>query len=421
MLLPVRVEIDLPVIPALDKTSIPAISAMCWCFLIKKTWIPVVPQLTREKILFFGIFVCIVITTLNNPEPFFDGEKIIRGLTLYDGISWAIKMYFNLIPFLLASKIVRTPEDIYRLTRMMMITGILYTPAILFEIRMSPQLHSWIYGFFPHTFNQMVRFDGFRPVVFIGHGLLVAILMVFVCGMTATFAKMRLRLLNIPTAWILLYLLIVLVLCKSVGAWMIGLVAVISILILPANAKQKAGTAIAMLIVMYPLISLWGWFPHDFLLEKAAFFGPDRVQSLEFRFDNEAALLQHARDKIYLGWGSWGRNRLFDSTVDGYLIALLGTSGMLGYLMVTGLVMSSILRVRHAMIQAPLLQEKRLISSLSILIALMMVDQIPNSSLTAIVWFFSGALVGCAQGLKRKKDAYFVYKPRPQPLLRLTN
>lgn len=393
MLLPVKVEIDLPLVPPLDKTSIPAVSAMLWCLVVKKKWVPIVPDMLWEKFLFCSIFILLILTAATNSEPVFNGEQLIQGLRIYDGISYAMNFYIELIPFLLGMAIVKDKGDLYKLVRLMVIAGVLYTPAILFEIRMSPQLHNWVYGFFPHSFLQQVRFDGFRPVVFIGHGLTVAILMVIVCAMTATLAKMRLSIAKIPATLILLYMIVVLLLCKSVGAWIIGAIAIAFILLLPASTKQKTAFVVALLIACYPLFSLFGWFPFEELLEAASVFGEDRVQSLAFRFNHEGALLNHALEKMWLGWGGWSRNRLADSVTDGYWIILLGTAGMLGYLGVTGLLLSSIYRAGQTIHSSKDQQERRLLSSLSLLIALIMLDQIPNGSLTSVVWFFCGAMI----------------------------
>lgn len=403
LILPVKVAIDLPLIPALDKTSVPNLSAIAWCFLVKKQWIPLIPNRGRERVLFVFIFVFLLLTALNNSQPVFDGEKFIKGLTLYDGVALSIALYFDLLPYLLGIAIVRSKHDLYRLAKLFIIAGLIYTPAILFEIRMSPQLHTWIYGFFPHTFNQMVRFDGFRPVVFIGHGLFVAMFMVLVCCMAASFSQMRIRMARIPMLLVLIYLCVVLVLCKSVGAWLLGTMAVLSILFLQPGLKQTLALSIATMVVFYPLLCVLGWFPHDSLVEFATFFGPERAESLAFRFSHESALMAHAQEKLLLGWGGWGRNRLHDSTVDGYWIIRLGTSGVLGYLMIAGLLLSSIWRAGNIVRNSKDIQERRLLSSASILIALIMVDQIPNSSISVVMWFFCGAMTGVRSPLPRAK------------------
>ena len=401
LLLPVKVGIDLPLIPALDKGTIPSLSAMLWCFVIKKIWVPLVPSTWREKILFCAIIFLMVMTSTTNSEPVFNGEKMVQGLRLYDGIAFALDGYLNLLPFLIGTAIVRTKVDLYQLVRMLVIAGLLYTPLILLEIRISPQLHTWIYGFFPHQFAQMMRFDGFRPVVFIGHGLLVAILMVIVCSMAACLAQMRLSVARVPAMLILIYLLVVLVLCKSVGAWLIGLVAVSATLFLSAGLKQKAAILIVLSVICYPLISMLGFFPAESIVNAATVFGADRADSLAFRFHHEDQLLKHAKEKIWLGWGSWGRNRLSNSVSDSYWIIVIGTAGMLGYLAMTGLFLSTLMRASTMIRISHDRQEKRMLASISLLIALVMVDQIPNSSMSHLIWFICGALLGATSLGKR--------------------
>lgn len=65
--------------------------------------------------------------------------------------------------------------------RFLVIAGLIYTVPMLYEIRMSPQLHTIFYGYFPHSFGQQARGGGFRPVVFMGHGLLVGFLRLSSC------------------------------------------------------------------------------------------------------------------------------------------------------------------------------------------------------------------------------------------------
>src|SRR5437870_12226972 len=42
---------------------------------------------------------------------------------------------------------------------------------------LNPQLHLWIYGFRQHSFAQQMRDGGYRPLVFMQHGLMVAMWM----------------------------------------------------------------------------------------------------------------------------------------------------------------------------------------------------------------------------------------------------
>ncbi|MFM7428604.1 MAG: hypothetical protein ACKO1F_01760, partial [Flammeovirgaceae bacterium] len=60
------------------------------------------------------------------------------------------------------------------------------------------------------------------------------------------------------------------------------------------------------------------------------------MASLQFRFDNEAILAEKARQRIFLGWGGYGRNLIFDESgglstvVDSVWIITFGTRGLLG-------------------------------------------------------------------------------------------
>ena len=76
-----------------------------------------------------------------------------------------------LIPFILGSRILTSSNSNEQIIRNLTLAGLFYSLAMLFEIRMSPQLQNWIYGFTPGEFYQQARGDTFRPIVFMGHGL----------------------------------------------------------------------------------------------------------------------------------------------------------------------------------------------------------------------------------------------------------
>ena len=80
--------------------------------------------------------------------------------------------------------------------RGLVVAGLIYSLPMLFEVRMSPQLHTWIYGYFPHSFGQQMRDGGFRPVVFIGHGLGVAFFVMTTVVAAAAFWRTGTHLFN---------------------------------------------------------------------------------------------------------------------------------------------------------------------------------------------------------------------------------
>ena len=52
--------------------------------------------------------------------------------------------------------------------------ALIYAPLCLLELRLSPQLHRWVYGYHQHDFVQTMRDGGYRPMVFMEHGLMVS-------------------------------------------------------------------------------------------------------------------------------------------------------------------------------------------------------------------------------------------------------
>ena len=178
LLLPVATAIDLPLIPSINKESVSALSALVGCILIKKMNISLLPRAGIEKWLVLAFILLPFFTFITNTEPMFDGRYWRQGLTIKDVIGGVFLNFIPIIAFLLGLQLVRRYDDQLKLFKFLTIAGLCYSIPILFEIRFSPQLHTWIYGFFPHVFMQQMRGDGYRAVVFIGHGLAVAFFVV---------------------------------------------------------------------------------------------------------------------------------------------------------------------------------------------------------------------------------------------------
>src|SRR5262245_19095250 len=114
------------------------------------------------------------ITAQLNSDPIQIGTTSLPGIGQYDAFSAVVAQFIFFLPFLLGRQILHSSADTHEVLQVLVVAGLFYSLAILFEIRMSPQLYTWIYGYFPHSFAQQMRDGGFRPVVFIGHGLVVA-------------------------------------------------------------------------------------------------------------------------------------------------------------------------------------------------------------------------------------------------------
>jgi hypothetical protein len=125
----------------------------------------------------------------------------------------------------------------------------------------------------------------------------------------------------------------------------------------------------------------------------------ERAQSLAFRFDNEEILLEHAAKRPIFGWGFWDRNRVRDpetgrslTVTDGYWIIIIGVLGWTGYISVFGLLTLPLFRLWWCH-NATATDEHRLTLGTSLLLAVNLLELIPNSSINTMTWLLVGLLL----------------------------
>lgn len=402
MWLPVNVGIDLPVIPTFDKQSIPALAAWYACIKLAKSPINFfrLKGITRFLILTFLLSPMITVT-LNQEPIIFDWGLVLPPESLYNTISVFLASCIKFLPFFFGIQLFRTTEHHIMLFRMLIIAGLIYSLFALFEIRISPQLHAWTYGFFPHEFGQQIRNGGYRAVVFMGHGLLVAVFLMASVLSAALFWKQHQFIKRFPPILVWAYLIIVMILQKSVASLLYSLVATVLIRFTTPMLTLSVARAIALIGLCYPLLCLMDIFPHQYLLDLSAGAGTERVESLQFRFDNEKLLLEHAKEKIFFGWGGFGRNRVYAEyaserygTTDGQWIISLTAAGLVGFFGLFGLLILPIFKAVKTIQFTNSQIDKELLAAHTFLLAVILIDQLPNASVGGWTWLLVGSLLG---------------------------
>jgi hypothetical protein len=403
MLLPVKTAIDLPMIPSIGKDEISAIAALFGCYFIK-----------HEKIAFFGnnklqkniILILLIIPIFNvffNQDPMFNGASWMPSLTVYDALAQVLAQCLELLPFIIAISIVKNVDDLEKIIRLLVMSGLVYSFPVLLEVRISPQLHTWVYGFFPHEFAQQKRFNGFRAVVFMGHGLLVATFL-FVCVCAAAIqVKIGTQRQKTRNIFIFGYLLLVLIASKSVGAIILAMIATASILFLFNTMQRIIVKIMVAVFLLYPTLSILGLIPYEGIISFIKDFNTDRADSLDFRFTHEKAMLAHAYEKVFIGWGGWARHRLADSVSDGYWLIVYGRYGAVYFYALFGLfILPAISKLKGI---ASTFNEKTIYAGFSLILAGALFDQIPNSSLdSSWLWYLCGCLGGYVSNHKLNKQ-----------------
>ena len=254
LLLPVGVDIDFPLIPSLNKDTIPAIMAFLGCKYIAKENVKILPPKGIERNLILLLFLGAVGTVLTNGDPIDESGRYLPGLSYRDVFSVVMAKLLLLLPFTLGIQLIKTSEDQIQLLKLIVLAGLLYSVLIIFEIRMSPQLHKWIYGFFPHTWGQQVRYGGFRPVVFLGHGLWVSIFIVIVIGAALPLSKLKIKLSKPPNLVVIIYLVLLLILSKGFGSILLAAVILITVGLFKPRIIYLVSTLIALVSITYPFL-----------------------------------------------------------------------------------------------------------------------------------------------------------------------
>jgi hypothetical protein len=410
LLLPVNTAFELPAIPPLDKTAIPNLSILLCCLIfVRERWLSALTDPAPVLLMLIFIFSPFL-TSINNPTPLIYGERFIPAMSTYDALAQSSTNLITLIPFVAGYGILKTEFRHQQLLRAIVIAALAYSVLMLIEIRLSPQLHRMIYGFFPHDFSQQMRGGGFRPVVFLGHGLLVAIF----CAMAIIAALSQWRTAKggarTQAGMIAIYFWGVLILCKSLGAAILALLLAPVLAFARANRIALCSALLCVIIVTYPAIRAGGLIPVNSVSALTKSFSADREGSLNTRLVNEDKLLERGAIKPWFGWGSWGRSRVYneetgrdESITDGAWIIVLGTWGWGGYLSMFGLLCVGCIR---------LLWKRKTRKNVGIagaaimtILTINLLDSIPNSSIRPITWLLAGVVAAIPPNRRDAKTA----------------
>lgn len=405
MFLPAGFNINVPGIPSFDKFSVTSMTLIAYfLFSGRGSGFQALPRI--YKLLIIGFIISPFLTVMTNQNPYMH----LPGLSYYDGLSEAVAQLLYILPFMIGFKYFRYYETQLVLFKYVAIASLIYALLALYEIRMSPQLHNIVYGFFPHSWLQQIRDGGYRAIVFMGHGLLVAMFLAIGLGVWAVIRKNNQRILSLDNTVLLIVVLIALIFMKSMAALIFGVFLFLMITFISTKKIHMASLLIAITFISYPIASTINIFPHDTIVDIAYSLNSERAQSLEYRFKHEGLLLEHANVKPVFGWGGWGRNRVWDpetgedlSVTDGKWILSLGSRGWFGFLMEFLLVVLPIYLAYKVQKKDKDIdkKERALLAAHALIVSIILLDQMPNSSFNPLYILIVGSLLGRVYDLKK--------------------
>ena len=278
--------------------------------------------------------ICPIFSSVSNELGFYDGINEAFTQT----VTWGL-------PYFLGRFYLNTLSALKDLAIHIIKAGLIYVPLCLYESRMSPQLHNMLYGYYPHTsgISQSYRLGGYRPMVFMEHGLMVGMwmMMVTLVGIWLWKARVINRLWNLSIEWIVVLYIFTFILCRSTGTYAYLLYGLIILFLAKWLDTSLPLLLLAIGIIYYLYTSATGHFDSEGIISLVAkVTNPERAQSLAYRFHNEILLAEHARDQLVFGWGGWGRNRLYEENwhgifediaiTDSLWILAFGINGLVG-------------------------------------------------------------------------------------------
>jgi tetratricopeptide (TPR) repeat protein len=319
------------------------------------------------------------------------------------------------LPYLVGRACLGDAEGLKELGSGIVIGGLVYVPLTLIEMRMSPQIHSWVYGFAPSSFVNVVRFGGYRPVVFMRDGLELGMWMV-AASLTAYWlwaGGVLKRIRGIPFIILLALLVVITILCKSTGAILLMFV---GIAILWSAVRLRTRLAVWVLLLLTPLyceVRATGQWDGKILVNMSKdSAGEERAGSLEFRLANEDMLAEKALQRPVFGWAGWGQARVYDkdgkdlTITDGFWIIALGNYGIVGLTSITLVFLLPLtwfaLKFPPRTWNAPGLAPAAV---LSVLLTLYMIDNLSNGMINLIYITASGALLGALPKLEETEHS----------------
>lgn len=268
-------------------------------------------------------------------------SSLSNGLGTYDAGSAGFRQVLVwLVPYCIGRAYFKDSKSLKQFAVAFVIGGLVYVPFCLLEVRLSPQLNYWVYGFHQNQFWRNLRLEGYRPVVFMNNGLMVGMWMA-----TATVISFWLwltgekKLQSVPYPLIFSVLLIVTILCKALYAIMLMLLALA--LLLVARYGKTLIPAVLLLLAVPGYMSVRGLqlLSTEAVVERAEpLFGSDRAQSLGARLTQEDYMIRHAMKRPVFGWGgyrrSWPKDPFTDEYqirgLDGLWTIIVGKHGLFG-------------------------------------------------------------------------------------------
>ena len=259
---------------------------------------------------------------------------VVARSELYQILAWGVPYFFGRVYFTDALSL-RIAAKAF------VIAGMAYIPICLIEIYTGPQIYAHLYGYQPYRWIGAQRYVGFRPIGLLEDGNQLGIWMATSALIAIWLWRRRLvaAMFGIPIVWIAAILLVVTLLCQSVGSIVI-LLCLLPFVFTRQSYLPRAVAALFLLAMLAFMalrvanfISLRSLVEHNAVAHSAAeFFKGIQRQSFGWRLSQDEKHLGAAMEEPLLGSGAWDWWRASESRPWGLWLLALGMYGLAGLL-----------------------------------------------------------------------------------------
>ena len=393
-----------------------------WLFLPAATFqLPGIPDYSKMAATCAGILLAALIfdtdTLLSFRPHWFDipmfvwcfcpfGTNAAENIDMWDSFSWSVNQFITWgMPYFIGRVYFTDAEAVRELAIGFFISGLVYIPICLFEIRMSPQLSKCLYGFDAGYSGR--RLGGWRPTGLMASGLMLGMWMTSasLCGVWLWFTGSLKRLGRYKASTLVISLVVVTILCKSTGA-LVLLVAGLGLLVGdPLHAASRFSIfscARCRSLIRSFARGECGTDRKPWPSPKARSGPIGHNRSISGSRTRTSSPKRRSGGPIW-GWGRFGKSRVYDengkdiSTTDGLWIITLGISGIVGLTAVTTIYLLPGIRfwwrTRAADWSDPSFAA---ISAFSVILGLYAIDNILNAMVNPVITVCMGAVTAAA-------------------------
>jgi hypothetical protein len=316
MVLPAGFELNLPFMPRLGRFDMAIFSAVAGTVLFHAH------TLSRFRPRWFdGIIVVVLVMTVST--------SVVNGHGFYDGIVNAFNdtMAF-VISFFLFRIYLGTPKGFRTFLVVLVWCSVVYTPLALWEWRMSPQIHTTLYGYFQHSFLQHARWGFYRPVICFGHGLQLGRFFAFAAFLALFPLRDVFRKQVTGGQWLFLVPMAGLALSMSFSPYM--LFAGLCVMYVLMRRALWLGYVLPGVAAVYVFIVFMGYNPLYGMVDLFASVSVDRAESFRYRLDALNEYRVNILQQPILGWGGWGNGRITGRATDSVFLTRALSRGLVG-------------------------------------------------------------------------------------------